>query len=129
MPKPLSQEFRDDVVTCGSRRPSRVSVPGRRGETRQSPAVMVYSGRPVLETLPQCRGTNVCRPTPQQHAELLAFVAEQYEAGRSLREFAAATGHTQTAVRRALDEACVPRRPRGAYRADDGTLAGATGET
>ncbi len=78
---------------------------------------MVYPGRPVLETLPQFRGTNLYRPTPEQRAELLGFVAEQYQAGRSLRELAELTGRTQTAVRRALDAAGVPRRPRGAYRA------------
>ena len=39
---------------------------------------MAYPGRPVLETLPQFRGTNLCRPTPAQRAELLAFVAQEY---------------------------------------------------
>ena len=77
---------------------------------------MVYPGRPVLETLPQFRGTNSTRPTPEQRAELLAFVAEQYAAGRSLRELAELSGRTQTAIRRALDAAGVQRRPRGAYR-------------
>jgi hypothetical protein len=75
-----------------------------------------YSSRPVLKTLPQFEGSNTTRPTPQQRADLVAFVAVQYAAGRSLRELAELTGRTQTAVRRALDEAGIPRRPRGAYR-------------
>ena len=77
---------------------------------------MPYPSRPVLKTLPQFEGSNTTRPTPQQRADLVAFVAVQYAAGRSLRELAELTGRTQTAVRRALDEAGVPRRPRGAYR-------------
>ena len=78
---------------------------------------MPYPGRPVLETLPRFKGTNTSRPTPQQRAELVAFVAAEYRAGRSLRELAELTGRTQTAVRRALDDVDVPRRPRGAYPA------------
>ena len=76
---------------------------------------MPYPARPVLKTLPQFVGSNVIKPTPEQRAALLAFVAEQYRAGRSLRELAELTGRTQRAVRRALDQAGVPRRPRGAY--------------
>ena len=78
---------------------------------------MVYPGRPVLETLERFAGTAGTRQTPEQREVLLAFVAEQYQSGRSLREIAELTGRTQTAVRRALDQAGVPRRPRGAYRA------------
>ncbi|MBY9074254.1 hypothetical protein K1X13_05400 [Nocardioides sp. WL0053] len=70
----------------------------------------------MLKTLPQFAGTNGPRPTTEQRAELLAFVATHYEAGRSLRQIAELTGRTQTAVRRALDQAGVPRRARGAYR-------------
>ena len=70
----------------------------------------------MLETLPQFKGTNSTHPTEKQRAELVEFVVAQYEAGRSLRELAELTGRTQTAIRRALDEAGVPRRPRGAYR-------------
>jgi hypothetical protein len=73
--------------------------------------------RPVLETLPQCRGTNTSRRTPAQREELLTFVAEQYDAGRSLRELAELTGRTQTAIRQALDEARIHRRPPCAYHA------------
>ena len=46
---------------------------------------MVYPGRPVLETLPQFRGTNTTRPTTEQRTELIQFVAAQYQAGRSFR--------------------------------------------
>lgn len=69
----------------------------------------------VLATLPHFVGTNVTRPTPEQRRALVAFVVAQYQAGRSLREVAKLTGRTQTAVRRALDEAGVARRLRGAY--------------
>ena len=73
--------------------------------------------RPVLEPLPQFAGSNTVRPTPAQRAELLAFAAAAYAEGRSLREIAELTGRTQSAVRRALDQAGVARRGRGAYPA------------
>jgi hypothetical protein len=63
----------------------------------------------------QFRGTNSTRPSAQQRASLVTFVATQYKAGRSLRELAELTGRSQTAIRRALDAAGVPRRSRGAY--------------
>lgn len=76
---------------------------------------MPYPGRPVLQVLPQFVGTaGVRTQTPEQCARLLAFVAAEYERGRSLRELAELTGRTQTAVRRALDQAGVRRRGRGA---------------
>lgn len=84
---------------------------------------MPYPGRPVLEPLPQFRGTAGTRQTPQQRAALLEYVAREYRDGRSLRELAQLTDRTQTAIRRALDQAGVPRRGRGAqpaYRLSDG---------
>lgn len=78
---------------------------------------MPYPSRPVLDVLPQFRDTNLPRgQTAEQRQELLDFVTEQYEAGRSLRELAELTGRTQTAVRRALDQAGIARRPIGAPR-------------
>jgi hypothetical protein len=77
---------------------------------------MAYPSRPTLKTLPQFRGTAGTRQTPQQRAQLLAFVAAEYAAGRSVHELAELTGRTQTAVRRALDQAGVPRRPVSAAR-------------
>jgi Helix-turn-helix domain len=74
---------------------------------------MPYPGSPVLKTVPLIVDSNVIKPTPEQRAALLAFVAEQYQAGRSLRELAELTGRTQKAVRRALDQAGVPRRGPG----------------
>ena len=74
---------------------------------------MVYPGRPVLKPLPQFRGTASNRPTPQQRAALLEFVAREYAAGRSLHQLAELTDRRQTAIRRALDETGVPRRGRG----------------
>jgi hypothetical protein len=65
--------------------------------------------------LPQFAGSNAIKPTGEQRAALLAFVSEQYQAGRSLRELADLTGRTQTAIRRALNQAGVPRRNPGAY--------------
>ncbi|MHB8275035.1 MAG: helix-turn-helix domain-containing protein [Dermatophilaceae bacterium] len=41
-------------------------------------------------------------------------MAAEYQQGKSLRELAELTGRTQTAVRRALDQAGVVRRRRGA---------------
>jgi Helix-turn-helix domain len=73
-----------------------------------------YPGRKIHDILPQFAGTNGSRPTAEQRAELLAFVAKEYPAGRSLRELAELTGRTQTAIRRALDELGVPRRGPGA---------------
>ncbi|MGY1631866.1 helix-turn-helix domain-containing protein [Geodermatophilus sp. SYSU D01186] len=73
-----------------------------------------YPGRKVHHVLPEFAGTNVVRPTTQQRAQLVAFVAREYKAGRSLRELAELTGRTQTAVRRALDECGIQRRGRGA---------------
>ena len=75
---------------------------------------MVYPGRPVLEVLPEFVGTASPRQTSEQRARLLAFCAEQYVAGRSIHELAELTGRSQSAVRRALDQAGVPRRGRGA---------------
>ncbi len=76
---------------------------------------MAYPSRPTLQVLPEFKGTASVRQTPEQRARLLAYVAEQYQAGgRSLRELAELTGRTQTAVRRALDEAGIRRRGRGA---------------
>lgn len=75
---------------------------------------MPYPSRPTLAVLPQFVGTASTRPTPQQRADLLTFLAEQYPAGRSVHELAELTGRTQTAVRRALDQAGVVRRPPGA---------------
>ncbi|GAA2746302.1 hypothetical protein GCM10009868_31160 [Terrabacter aerolatus] len=77
---------------------------------------MPYPGRPVLEVLPEFAGTAVSRQTPEQRARLLAFCAEQYADGRSIHELAELTRRTQSAVRRALDQAGVKRRGRGAPR-------------
>lgn len=75
---------------------------------------MVYPGRPVPDPLPQFRGTAAKRQTPQQRQELIEFVSAEYRAGRSLRELAALTDRSQTAVRRALDQGGVKLRGPGA---------------
>lgn len=80
---------------------------------------MPYPGRPVLEPLPQFRGTAGVRQSPEQRGELLAFVAREYRNGRSLRQLAELTDRSQTAVRRALAQAGVTLRQRGAYRVQD----------
>jgi predicted transcriptional regulator len=75
---------------------------------------MSYPSRPVFEVLPQFRGTASVRQTAAHRRRQIEFVAAEYQRGRSLRELAEQTGRTQTAVRRALDEADVTRRGRGA---------------
>lgn len=75
---------------------------------------MAYPSRPTLRVLPQFAGTNRTRQTPEQRRVLVGYVAREYEAGRSLRELAELTGRTQSAVRRALDQAGIMRRGRGA---------------
>lgn len=86
---------------------------------------MVYPGRPTLKVLPEFVGTATVRQSPEQRERLLAFVSREYQAGRSVREIGELTGRTQTAVRRALDQAGVRRRGRGAYptseRAEEST--------
>lgn len=75
---------------------------------------MPYPDRKVHDVVPAFGGTNTVKQTPEQRARLIEFVAREYQEGRSLRELAELTGRTQTAVRRALDEAGVRRRGRGA---------------
>lgn len=79
-----------------------------------------YPSRPVLAVLPEFRGTAGTRQTREQRERLLVFVTEGYRQGRSLRELAELTGRTQTAVRRALAQAGVSPRGRGAYRVSGG---------
>ncbi|MGO4600382.1 helix-turn-helix domain-containing protein [Terrabacter sp. 2YAF2] len=75
---------------------------------------MPYPSRPVLDVLAEFVGTSSTHQTPEQRARLLEFCAQQYTAGRSIHELAELTGRTQSAVRRALDQAGVQRRGRGA---------------
>lgn len=75
---------------------------------------MVYPGRKIHAVLPEFAGTNGIKQTPKQRERLLAFAAHEYQAGRSLRELAELTGRTQTAIRRALDDAGISRRESGA---------------
>ena len=75
---------------------------------------MAYPPRPTLKPLEEFQGTATVRQTPEQRQRLLTYVAQQYQDGRSLREIAELTDRTQSAVRRALQQAGVPRRPRGA---------------
>jgi uncharacterized protein YjiS (DUF1127 family) len=75
---------------------------------------LVYPGRKIHDVLPEFVGTNVIKPTAEQRAHLLAYVAREYPSGRSLRELAELTDRSQTAIRRALDELGIPRRQRGA---------------
>ncbi|WP_114905341.1 helix-turn-helix domain-containing protein [Ornithinimicrobium murale] len=77
---------------------------------------MAYPGRGYPQPLPQFRGTGTVRQTRAQRQVFLQFVAAEYQAGRSLREVAALTDRTQTAVRRALAEAEVQLRRPGAPR-------------
>jgi len=81
---------------------------------------VAYPFRPTLQVLPQFRGTAGTRQTAAQRAALLDFVTAGYLDGQSIRQLAELTGRTQTAIRRALDQAAVPRRPRGAQRLASG---------
>lgn len=76
---------------------------------------MSYPARPRQEPLPEFVGTAVNRQTPEQRQALIAFVVKQYESGASLRELAEWTDRSQTAIRRALGQAHVTLRGRGAY--------------
>jgi hypothetical protein len=80
---------------------------------------VVYPSRPVLEVLPQFRDDVKHRYNAAQRDRFDRFVAEQYTAGRSLREIGELTGRTQTAVRRSLDRTGTPRRGRGARRVSE----------
>ena len=76
---------------------------------------MAYPSRPTRHVLSEFAGTNTPRGQSRaQRERLITFVGEQYSAGLSLRELAELTGRSQSAVRRALDQGGVPRRPRGA---------------
>lgn len=73
---------------------------------------MSYPGKPVPDPLPQFRGTALVRQTPEQREALIEFVAQEYQAGKSLRDLAALTDRSQTAIRRALAQAGLsPRQP------------------
>lgn len=75
---------------------------------------MAYPSRPSLPVLPEFVGTATTRQTSEQRAALLEFASREYAAGRSLRQIAEMTGRTQSAIRRALDQAGVERRGPGA---------------
>lgn len=77
---------------------------------------MPYPGKPVPKPLPQFQGTAGVRQSAEQRRALLDFVSQGYRAGLSLRELAALSDRSQTAVRRALAQAGVPLRAPGAPR-------------
>jgi hypothetical protein len=53
--------------------------------------------------LPEFRGTASPRPDPAVQARVEAFIVEQYEAGRSLRQLAELTDRSFSAVRNIRD--------------------------
>lgn len=75
---------------------------------------MAYPSRPVLHVLPQFRGDLKNGYNRFQRDRFDRFAAEQYAAGRSLREIGELTGRTQAAVRASLDRTGTPRRGPGA---------------
>lgn len=77
---------------------------------------MVYPGRNVLDPLPRFACANRYSPHPQLRAELAAFVREQYEAGRSLRDISELTGRSWSWVRKELARQGVVRRGHDANR-------------
>lgn len=76
---------------------------------------MPYPGRPILQALPEFKGTATTRQTAQQRQRLLQFCATEYRAGRSIHELAELTDRSQGAIRRALSQAGIQLRGRGAY--------------
>lgn len=75
---------------------------------------MAYPPRPTLQPLPRFAGTSTSRPSPQLRDDLAAFVLEQYDAGRSLREIAELADRSHSAIRNLLQRRGVLRRERGA---------------
>jgi hypothetical protein len=73
-----------------------------------------YPPRPHLRPLPDFRGTASPRPDPAVQARVEAFIVEQYEAGRSLRQLAELTDRSFSAVRNILTRHSVHRRSSGA---------------
>ena len=59
---------------------------------------MPYPSRPVLEALPEFQGTATVRQSAEQRDRLVAFSAEKYRAGRSLRQIAELTDRSQTVL-------------------------------
>lgn len=77
---------------------------------------MPYPSRPTLRPDPRFTGSPTGHRCAKRRAQLVAFVAEQYQAGLSIRQVGELVGRSQTAVRRALGEAGVPLRSPGAPR-------------
>lgn len=77
---------------------------------------MPYPARPRLEPLPEFAGQQGQWLPPGRAARLQAYVAEQYTAGRSLRELSELTDRSFSEVRKILDDAGVPRRGVGAQK-------------
>jgi len=68
----------------------------------------------VLQALEEFKGSATVRQSSEHRARLIAFAAEQYLAGRSLRQVGELTDRTQTAIRRALATAGIKTRGPGA---------------
>lgn len=86
-----------------------------------------YPGRPVRRPLERFAGTGG-HGGAAADAALVAFVLEEYAAGRSLREIAELTDRSHSAVRYLLDRRGVLRRGRGARPLDEaGPDAGPAG--
>ena len=68
--------------------------------------MMPYPSRPVFEPLEEFKGSATVRQSPEQRARLIAFAAEQYVAGRSLRQIAELTDRTQTVLCTCQRAAC-----------------------
>lgn len=85
-------------------------------QPRQRGCRMPYPTRPSLGVLDRFAGTAKPRQSRDERRQLLQFVVEGYARGQSLRMLADLTGRSQTAIRRALDQAGVRRRRPGAPR-------------
>jgi hypothetical protein len=84
------------------------------GDPSRYRAPVAYPPRPQLRPLPEFAGTASPRPDPATQARVEAFIIEQYDAGRSLRELAELTDRSFSAVRNILTRHGVRRRGSGA---------------
>ncbi len=86
---------------------------------------MPYPPRPHLRPEPEFAGTARSGTVAARDVQtrLEQFIAQQYTAGRSLRETAELVDRSQTAVRRVLDKHGIRRRPSGAAVLSDPVTA------
>ncbi len=78
-----------------------------------------YPPRRTHAPLPEFAGTASPRPEPALQAQVVAFIVQQYAAGRSLSELAELTDRSHSAVRNILSKQGQLRRGVGAGRVSE----------